>query len=572
MTIDRIFIRKAAQSGMEDGGPGSGNWGHRGRPGMVGGSGKGGGAHYRGGRSDIMYVSSKGDWLNGLSGERQREVVNMLKSAGDGDLKKGQQRILSGQYPSEWRDLMKAMTEARQWDKYKGRWVENLNEPSKRALQQYLDYYDGDTIAEKIDAAYKINNPDGMRMFGALLNGAMNREGLGVVPEHKVPENKLTSLLVMESTDDYTTQSAKRYMLQSLGRAIGLKDGPASPTADDVNAWLSDFQKKGLESGGSSAQSARFLRELGKAARYRDRLFQGPNGLIVTGVDDLIKENLDMLNLDMSLGPVAEGNIISAESRLFTHATNEQIQKYLSNKYQILGGPGPLKMGDVSKSMPIGLKDKVIMNGVGNMPPAKFPDGKIPTHDEIVARIGGLDKTKGSCASLTWVYLGNTVGYDVLDFRGSASEETFATKSTTRMMMQMPGVEAYSIETSGDYAGWHKMQKKMQPNKEYILCCARHQAIVRRNPDNPNEFQFLELQDKPENNGWKPLPDSELGRRFGARERYTKSSYSWIAQHKPMTYLFDADSVRKSPALGEVLGYMNTQADFQRKGEGGSVK
>ena len=41
MTIDRVFIRKAVQSGAEDGGTGSGNFGHKGRPGLRGGSGKG---------------------------------------------------------------------------------------------------------------------------------------------------------------------------------------------------------------------------------------------------------------------------------------------------------------------------------------------------------------------------------------------------------------------------------------------------------------------------------------------------------------------------------------------------
>lgn len=34
---------------VEDGGPGSGNWGHKGRIGKHGGSMKGGGKHWRGG-------------------------------------------------------------------------------------------------------------------------------------------------------------------------------------------------------------------------------------------------------------------------------------------------------------------------------------------------------------------------------------------------------------------------------------------------------------------------------------------------------------------------------------------
>lgn len=63
----------------EDGGLGSGNWGHRGRPGKRGGSGKGGGKQYRGGRSDIAYFSSRGDWLNGLSGETQKEASKYLE-------------------------------------------------------------------------------------------------------------------------------------------------------------------------------------------------------------------------------------------------------------------------------------------------------------------------------------------------------------------------------------------------------------------------------------------------------------------------------------------------------------
>lgn len=62
----------------DDGGPGSGNWGHKGRPGKRGGSGKGGGKRYRGGRSDVRFVGARKDWLNGLSGERQLEAARFL--------------------------------------------------------------------------------------------------------------------------------------------------------------------------------------------------------------------------------------------------------------------------------------------------------------------------------------------------------------------------------------------------------------------------------------------------------------------------------------------------------------
>ena len=71
-----IFVRR----NTADGGPGSGNWGHAGRPGKVGGSAKGnGGKQYRGGRADIGYFNSRNDWLNGLSGEKQSRASEMLK-------------------------------------------------------------------------------------------------------------------------------------------------------------------------------------------------------------------------------------------------------------------------------------------------------------------------------------------------------------------------------------------------------------------------------------------------------------------------------------------------------------
>ena len=68
------------RTSAEDGGPGSGNWGHKGRPGHVGGSGKGGGKQYRGGRSDVQYVGSRKDWLNGLTGEKQHKAVRHIAS------------------------------------------------------------------------------------------------------------------------------------------------------------------------------------------------------------------------------------------------------------------------------------------------------------------------------------------------------------------------------------------------------------------------------------------------------------------------------------------------------------
>ena len=71
---DHPLARKTA----DDGGPGSGNFGHKGRPGKVGGSGPGGGKQYRGGRADIGYFGSRKDWLNGLQGEKQHAAIRFI--------------------------------------------------------------------------------------------------------------------------------------------------------------------------------------------------------------------------------------------------------------------------------------------------------------------------------------------------------------------------------------------------------------------------------------------------------------------------------------------------------------
>ena len=48
------------------------------------------------------------------------------------------------------------------------------------------------------------------------------------------------------------------------------------------------------------------------------------------------------------------------------------------------------------------------------------------TPDEIIDRLAGGDKTRGSCSSLGFAYIGNKAGLDVLDFRGGNSQSFFS--------------------------------------------------------------------------------------------------------------------------------------------------
>ena len=131
---------------IDDGGPGSGNWGHKGRPGKVGGSGKGGGKQYRGGRGDIKYVGSREDWLNGLAGEKQHEAQRWKKqmrqhySIGAEKEKSVEQCIMEDRHSGSEKirtKLLNYMAEARGWDEHAGKLIdENLTDDEKRLVEQ----------------------------------------------------------------------------------------------------------------------------------------------------------------------------------------------------------------------------------------------------------------------------------------------------------------------------------------------------------------------------------------------------------------------------------------------------
>ena len=152
IALDRILDAKTAGVLLNahvvqtDGGPGSGNGGHKGRPGKVGGSGKGGGKQYRGGRGDIKYVGSREDWLNGLAGEKQHEAQRWKKqmrqhySNGAEKEKSVEQCIMEDRHTGSEKvrtKLLNYMAEARGWDEHAGKLIdENLTDDEKRLVEQ----------------------------------------------------------------------------------------------------------------------------------------------------------------------------------------------------------------------------------------------------------------------------------------------------------------------------------------------------------------------------------------------------------------------------------------------------
>ena len=184
------------------------------------------------------------------------------------------------------------------------------------------------------------------------------------------------------------------------------------------------------------------------------------------------------------------------------------------------------------------------------------------SNQEIVQKIAGGDKTKGSCVSVALAYVGNSVGYDVLDFRGGESWDVFSSGLIVREIASFEGVESIINREYNAVSNAVNMLKTMQPNKEYILVAGKHASVVRKSD---NGYEYLEMQ-SPYENGFKPLNTDILRYRFGCQKSY--SLYG--RKVEKMGILIDCESLGKSNDFKNMLGYINTNE--QKKGESGSVK
>lgn len=183
------------------------------------------------------------------------------------------------------------------------------------------------------------------------------------------------------------------------------------------------------------------------------------------------------------------------------------------------------------------------------------------TEDEIIQRVGGGDMTAGSCASLCLAYAGNNAGYNVLDFRGGDSLEYFCKTGNLIKIAKMDGVQSKIIKSGNDIKASLELLKDMQENKQMILITGKHAAAVRKNAEG---YQYLELQSR-SNNGWHTLTENILRYRFGCQRSHTTHGY----KYETSNMLIDIDSFKKNKGFSEVLSYINTDEDKQRKGASG---
>lgn len=190
---------------------------------------------------------------------------------------------------------------------------------------------------------------------------------------------------------------------------------------------------------------------------------------------------------------------------------------------------------------------------------------------EIIEKIAGGDMTNGSCASLALAYCGNKAGLDVTDYRGGESQAVFSMRRSGEYMCKMANADIQKFFVKKEASEVAKILSDIDLNRQYLLGTGKHCAIIRRTE---NGLQYLELQGSSGNGWWdfkKSDPSKTLVDRFGCRKTVDRSKYSSRVYEKEVI-LAPVDTFKATDDFKEMLGYINTQTNNQKKGEGGYAK
>ena len=187
------------------------------------------------------------------------------------------------------------------------------------------------------------------------------------------------------------------------------------------------------------------------------------------------------------------------------------------------------------------------------------------TEEEIINRIAGGDETDGSCASLAFAYIASKAGCDILDFRGGASLDFFATRKN-RVTLFNRYLKTFSNKNG--FIAANLALNSMDEDKEYYFFTGKHAAIVRKTN---GVLEYLELQDSIiTGNGFKKFNPTKafLKSRFGCRGQ--RSIYG--TKLDQFAYLAEIDDILNNDKFVELMGYINTEEQKQKKSVNGSIK
>lgn len=223
------------------------------------------------------------------------------------------------------------------------------------------------------------------------------------------------------------------------------------------------------------------------------------------------------------------------------------------------------------------------------------------TSDEIIDKLAGGDMTDGSCATLCLAYAGNEQGIDVTDFRGGMSQKTFCRESNIENALKSANAEMQIYEVKTEAKETAKILSDLpQDGTEYMLSVGKHAAIVRNTEE--NGLQYLEMQSS-KSNGWKNFAYEQviqardydfatrtiktvertlkttvadtLHSRFGCKKTANRSinlGGGQKFQFKDKVMLAKLNTLQATEEFKDVLGYINTDTDKQKRGASGHEK
>lgn len=215
---------------------------------------------------------------------------------------------------------------------------------------------------------------------------------------------------------------------------------------------------------------------------------------------------------------------------------------------------GKAQMSEVRK---LALQEGISLN------PIKKSRKKL-TEEQIINAVGGGDKTKGSCSSAAFAYIGNKGGYTVLDFRGGKSCDFFSRDSRIQMIGNLPGVKMHVVKNTNDFTAVRGLLEKVEAGNEYYLATGRHAAVIRKNE---GRFEYLELQSRI-SNGFKPLDNVVLKERFKCKKTHSTRH----GKYEVDSYIIDSNSLKDNPEFHNLLSFINTAGSKQMKGIEGHEK
>lgn len=200
---------------------------------------------------------------------------------------------------------------------------------------------------------------------------------------------------------------------------------------------------------------------------------------------------------------------------------------------------------------------------------SKIPVSKLKaslSEAEIITKVGGPDKTKGSCVSVALAYIANKQGLDTLDYRGGKSQDAFSLRTNIKRISHLDNIKGESRQVFKQLRETKAFLEIAEKNKEYLLVAGKHAVIIKRGDDG---FKYLELQGEEYQNGWNNLDDKALKKRFGVLVGAKTVNRTKVETD---VFMMDVDSFGKSSEFASFVPYFNTKANKQKKGVGGYAK